>query len=195
MQGWTWTSQMEIVSLLVFHGKTTNPLVMNWTFRPFWKAIFVKIMNCEPRRIWRSDQGLVFLFLFLPLSPGKHGTRRLVSKETALFRFFLAGIKGYWRLIQSDGTVVTIVLDLWKAYLFGASVLRVWFFPAKNGLNKHLETRKLQGVPGWWQWQFEGYQDGERALGEDWWPDASLGQETNTVELHTSTFQRVPIKP
>ena len=40
--------------------------------------------------------------------------------------------------------MVTIVLNLWKAYLFGASVLRVWFFPAKNGVNKHLETGKLQ---------------------------------------------------
>lgn len=26
----------------------------------------------------------------------------------------------------------------------GASVLRAWFFPAKNSLNKHLETGKLQ---------------------------------------------------
>lgn len=181
MQGWTWTSQMEIVSLLVFHGKTTNPLVMNWTFRPFWKAICEnnELRTKENMALWpRPCVSVPIFWAGENILPADLFQKRLLCSD-----FFWHESKGIEGWFKSDGTVVTIVLNLWKAYLFGASVLRVWFFPAKNSLNKHLETGKLQGVPGWWQWQFEGYQDGERALGEDWRPDASLGQEKHSCRI------------
>ena len=87
-----------------------------------WKAIFVKIMNCEPRRIWRSDQGLVFLFLFLPLSRGKHGTQTCLKSNRFVEFLFWHESKGIEGWFKSDGTAVTTVLNLWiygKLNFFG----------------------------------------------------------------------------
>ena len=134
----------KLFTCLVF-TYTTNVTCDELNIQAIWKAIFVEnneLRTKENMALWPRPRVSVPIFA---VEPGKTWYPQTCFKRDRFVQIFFwhesKGIEGWFK---SDGTVVTIVLNLWKAYLFGASVLRVWFFPAKNGVNKHLETGKLQ---------------------------------------------------
>ncbi len=116
---------------------------MDWTFRPFEKPSLWKW--------WTANQGeygaLTKAFCFCSYSCRWVGSwQKMVPTdifEKQLLRsvFFWHKSKGIEVWFKSDGTVASIVLIYGRLiFLVLRCFFRAWFFPAKTGLNQHLET-------------------------------------------------------